>query len=102
MNSLIQVSCERFHVVSTWNPRGVFAGPMRFLVVHIGFLFHEHFTLYFPLFKIYFFVFFIVYRDPLYYTHFTEKICPRHFRCWVGLYTHTRKKKDLGSQEIRK
>ena len=45
------------------------------------------------------FVYFIVYRDSLYYTLFTEKIRPRHFRRWAGLHAHTRKKKNL-FQEI--
>ena len=40
------------------------------------------------------FVYFIVYRDFLNYTQFTEKICPRHFRRWAGLHVHTRKKKQ--------
>ena len=65
---------------------------MRFLAVHSVFFFHENFVLRFRLFKFYLFVYFIVYRDPLYYTHFTEKIHLRHFLRWAGLHAHTRKK----------
>ena len=73
---------------------------MRFLAVHSVFYFHENFVLRFRLFKFYLFVYFIVYRDPLYYTHFTEKICPRHFRRWASLPCLHKKRKRLRILDI--